>query len=632
MIYRCILPNWASEEYPNIKRVAEGQFSDREIQELNQQFYNIYFLPNHPRNYDPSTTVVGSQVDDFRFVFADMDLKEKAYESKDEFIRALCSFPLTPTRITDSGNGIHVYWEILDLDAMSFLRLQRRIIRHFNTDEAVGQIFQLMRVPGTVNTKNKDDLKLCEVWFDSDNVYTCEDLDKVLPTITRQDEAYCKQHFDKTYGIHEPTQINDKIPDKFLQLIKSSKEIKDIWSGNVEDRSAGDYRMGHIMHAHGFTRDEALSVLVNSAKAVSRAPVHRVSYSENIVDKIWTFEGSDNKDELNLSSTVKSILQRSGDTIKGIRFPCHRYLDATAHGFRLGQVIGLVAGVGVGKTAVALNMFEGFVHNNPDYDHFFVPLEQPANEIADRWKTMCGENTQLHDKVHVISNYAEDGSFRHLSLGEIKDYILKFQQVTKRKVGCVVIDHIGALKKQTKDGENQGIMDICHEMKAFAIQTNTMLVMQSQSSREKAGIGDLELDKDAAYGTIFFESYCDYLVTMWQPLKRCYNQEGCPSVTAFKFCKIRHKKKGVDEIQEDTRYCLMFDSATERLRTLTQTEEKSFEFWNNQSTNLRKKERKTDVVMYTSIKWNTEEGEATDVRETNSSKDSRTVSRNGGVF
>lgn len=628
VIYRCILPQWAHEEYPNLSRVVEGEFSDEKIQELNEQFYNIYFLPNHPKNYDSSTTIKGSHVDDFNFIFADMDLKEKNYESKDSFIESISMFELTPTRITDSGNGIHVYWRVSDLDARSFLRLQRRIIRRFHTDEAVGQIFQLMRVPNTVNTKNKKDLKLCEIWFDSDNVYTCEDLDKVLPSITREDEDYCKHHFDKTYDLAEPIEVDDKIPEKFLQLVKNSKEIKEIWSGNLEDRSAGDYRMGHIMHAHGFTRTEAMSVLINSAKAISRSPVHRINYAENIVDKIWTFETTK---QLSLSSTVKDILQRSGDTLKGTRFPCHRYIDATAHGFRLGQVIGLVAGVGVGKTAVALNMFEGFVQNNPDYDHFFVPLEQPANEIADRWKTMCGDNTHLHDKVHVISNYADDGSFRHLSLTEIRDYILKFQEVTKRKVGCVVIDHIGALKKQTKDGENQGIMDICHEMKAFAIQTNTMLVMQSQSSREKAGIGDLELDKDAAYGTIFFESYCDYLMTVWQPLKRCYNQEGCPSVTAFKFCKIRHKKKGIDEVQEDTRYCLLFDSHSERLRELTQTEEASFEYWNTQATNLRKKDRKTDIVTYTSIRWTTE-GEAKNEREINSSEDIESIRGNDGVF
>ncbi len=342
-----------------------------------------------------------------------------------------------------------------------------------------------------------------------------------------------------------------------------------------------------------------MSVLVNSAKALSRAPVHRVSYAENIVDKIWTFEITEDREGLNLSHSVREILDKHGDAIKGERFPCYTYMDNTVSGLRLGQVIGLVAGSGVGKTAMALNMFKGFAENNPNYDHFFVPLEQPGREIADRWRIICGDNTRLHDKVHILSNYNDDGSYRSLSFEDIKEYLLKFQKTTGRKIGCVVIDHIGALKKGNKDGR-QSIEDICHQMKAFAIQTNTLLVMQSQSPREKAGIGDLELNKDAAYGTVYFESYCDYLITLWQPLKRCYNEPRCPTVTAFKFCKIRHKHPK-DVIKEDIRYRLFFDGETGHMREMTQEEDISFTFFNKRCVSRRKQDRKTELVEYTSI-------------------------------
>jgi hypothetical protein len=138
-------------------------------------------------------------------------------------------------------------------------------------------------------------------------------------------------------------------------------------------------------------------------------------------------------------------------------------------------------------------------------------------------------------------------------------------------------------------------------MKAFAVETNTLLVMQSQTSREKAGIGDLELDKDAAYGTVFFESYCDYLVTLWQPLKRCHSDKECPTVTAFKFCKIRHRKAKRDIIQEDVPYYLFFDSESEKLRELTQLEETGFKYFLAQATNKRKADRKTEILSYQSV-------------------------------
>lgn len=613
MIYRCIAPSWLLELRPDLRRVEEGEFSDDEFLDLNDLGYNIYFLPNFPSFYDSAKPVDGGDIDTFRYVFVDMDLKDGVYKDKNEFIQVLKGADiLPPSFIVDSGNGVHAYWQVYDLDAISFLKLQRRLMRKFNTDEAVAKIYQLMRVPGTKNTKNKGEYKSCEVVETTDASYTCEQLDKWLPPLTRDDEAYCQQHYNKTYDLETSKleEVDEAIPAKFGELLHTNKEVQEIWKGQSDDRSKDDWRLGHIMFASGFSRKNAMSVLVNTAKAMARAPKHRVNYAQNIVDKIWTYElgGGDDGDGETvapLSSSVRDILRKSGNMIKGTRFPCWSYLDNTEYGFRLGQVVGLVAGSGVGKTAVALNMFMGFVRSNPDHYHFFIPLEQPANEIAERWRIMCGDQVHLHDKVHVMSNYSDDGSFRHLSLDDIKDYILKFQSENKCSVGCVVIDHIGALRKKGKNGENQDLMDICHAMKPFAVKTNTLLVMQSQAPREKAGIGDLELNKDAAYGTVYFESYCDYLITLWQPLKRCYG-EGAPTVTAFKFCKIRHKNVLKDHIQEDVCYRLYFNPTTGKLCEMTQDLETSFDYFNKQATNKRKGDRKTDIVAYTSARWITE--------------------------
>jgi len=602
---RLILAKWVQD--PGKRPVLEAEYTSEQLEAYNSEGYNCYYLPNCPAEYLPGKPVDGSMVDKFNYVFVDFDLKSNTYATKEDFIASLSVFSLEPSRITDSGGGVHAYWAVSDLDAMSYLRLSRRLMRLLKTDEAVGQIYQLMRLPGTVNVKQEDNPRLCEILLDTDTRYTCEEIDAALPPISQADEAHCKQHYEKTYRLKSEVKVDTNIPLKFSQLIASSREAKDIWSGNVEDRSKGDYRLAHIMFAHSFTRKEAISVLVNSSKALNRAPQHQVSYAENIVDKIWTFEVDTDKTALNLSSSVRNILSKGGDTLKGTRFPCWRYLDATENGFRLGQVIGLVAGSGVGKTAVALNMFLGFVQNNPDYDHFFVPLEQPVEEIADRWRLMCGTNTALHDKVHVISNYAEDGSYRNLSFDQIRDYILQFQKTTGRKAGCVVIDHIGALNKKGAKGENQDLMNICHTMKAFAISTNTLLIMQSQAPREKAGIGDLELSKDAAYGTVFFESYCDFLMAIWQPLKRCYSETGCPTVTAFKLCKIRHKNQLLDKIQEDVCYKLFFDPTTGHLQEMSQADDESFKFWLAKSTNMRKLDRKTDLIPYQSTDWSKKE-------------------------
>lgn len=602
LIIRAILPDWAKQRSPGYKKVIEGQLSDSKIEELNSEGYNIYYLPNTPSKYDNSTIVDGSHIDQFDWVFVDMDLKENKYKTKEEFLEKLSIF-LSPTIVVDSGNGVHAYWKVSDLDAMSYLKIQRRLIKFFNTDESLAKIYQLMRLPGTFNTKVQDNPKECKLLDNNSNTYTCEQLDKALPPLSLEDDQYCQRHYNITYRVEEPAAVNEALPPKFGKFLSEITEAKALWLSEQEDRSKADYRLGHLMFAYGFTKEEATSVLINTPKALARSSVHRISYAQNIVDKIWTFELSSQKSAPTLSQSVKDILAKGENVIKGTRFPCWNYLDATAHGFRLGQVVGLVGGSGIGKTAIALNMFMGFVKNNPDYIHFFIPLEQPPNEVADRWRTMCQRDSSLYEKVHILGNYDDDGNFRHLSLDDIKEYLLQFQKTTGNKIGAVVIDHIGALRKKGKDGENQDLMSICHSMKAFAVQTNTLLIMQSQAPREKAGIGDLELDKDAAYGTVYFESYCDYLITLWQPLKRCYSDPACPTVTAFKFCKIRHKKKGLDSINEDVPYRLFFDPTTETLRELTQREEDIFKFWLTQATNKRKLDKKNDLVEYESLTW-----------------------------
>lgn len=600
---RMILPDWGTKRNIGPKAI-EGLFSDDEIAKYNAKGYNVYYLPNHPKDYQKGVTVDGTHIDVFDWVFVDCDLKDRVYISKDAFIEKIASVGIEPTKVVDSGNGVHVYWRVQGLDAKSYLRLNRRLMRLFTTDDAVQKIFQLMRLPGTLNTKTEGKSIPCIMLFESDKSYTAEEMDKLLPPISIEDEQYCVTHYNNTFNINQNLyEVSDELPPKFGQLIRDNQEVKELWIGNVDDRSKSDYRLGHILFANGFSKDEAMSVLVNTAKASQRAVHHRKTYADGIVSKIWTFENLPDKASTTLSNSVKDILSRTGDTLKGTPFRCHPRIDNTEHGFRLGQVIGLVAGSGVGKTAFALNMFQWFAQNNPDYHHFFIPLEQPANEIADRWKTMCGQDTSLHEKVHIISNYDDNGNFRHLSFDEIKEYIYKFQQVNNIKVGCVVIDHIGALKKKGKDGENQDLMDICHSMKAFAVQTNTLLVMQSQSSREKAGIGDLELNKDAAYGTVYFEAYCDYLITLWQPLKRCHYEDSCPTVTAFKYCKIRHKKGKLDVIQEDVPYYVYFNPETEQMNDMTQDQITSFDYFIKKATNKRKADRKTDLVAYQSVQY-----------------------------
>lgn len=615
MVYRLILPEWRKAEEPTLHKALEGEFTEERLQHYNKLGYNCYFLPNYPSIYNKGTTVDGSMIDVFRFVFVDFDLKSGAYPSKEAFQAVLMGNILTPTFMVDSGNGVHAYWEVADLDAMSFLRLGRRLMRKFNTDPAVQKIYQLMRVPGTVNTKIQGAPKDCSIIVNTDNRYTCEQLDTLLPQIAPEDEEYCQHHWNKTYAPKEDVKVNDTIPTKFRKLLKDNKEVQKIWKGDVSDRSAADYRLGHLLLANGFSKEEAMSVLVNTGKAATRAPGHRVNYALQIVDKVWAYEDScqtSSEDEAladleafdpdDLSQSVQQILDGDKRATKGQQIQCYSWIDNTKTGFCLGHVIGLVAGVKVGKTILGLNMTKGFVSFQPDMDHLFVALEQPAYEIAKIWKKLCIDEPQLWKKLRVISNYNNDGSHRQLSLADIEEYAVNYQKKTGRKLGSIQIDHIGALKMEGYD-RFKPIEDICHRLKPFAIRTNTLLIIQSHAPREKAAGGDLELNQDAAYGTQRFEAYVDWLITMWQPLKKAYGNKVCPKITAFKLAAMRHKDEG-DVIQEGVCYRMAFVPATGGLREMTQSEEASFDFFNKTCINKRKQDRKSEVLTYTSVKTN----------------------------
>lgn len=627
-LYRLIPAKWASNCYP-----IEGKFTFDEILSYNERGYNVYTFPNQPSvdsyNKIPvnpkSKTgrkrfLTGEYVDVFEWCFVDLDMKHyndgssesHNYATKDDFIVVLLSLDLPPTKIVDSGGGIHAYWRVKDLDAKSFLRLNRRLMRFLNTDRAVTNLEQLMRVPGTLNVKDPDNFKLCETILEEpSHVYSCEQLDRFLPPIQVEDEEYCVRHYDTAYN-QENSELNvsEELPLKFLKLAKTNPEIKALFYEPQKDRSQADFRLGHLLQAGGLTAEEARPVLMQTAKATERTKTHRYSYATNIIEKIWDKEVESSNENTNefkiLSKTMAQLLSKSPtDCEKNTRFPCHPVVDATEHGFRLSEVLGLVGGAGNGKTSFSLNLFYWFIERNPEYIHLYVTLEQPEKEISAKWHKMTKDSGQegLVDKVHVLGNYNEDGTYRNLSLSDIQEYVLGLEKHLGKKVGACVIDHIGILKQEKKSDEISGLIGVCKGLKAFAIATNCFLLIQSQTTREKNGGGDMELNMDAAFGTSQFENYVDYIFTVWQPLKRVYARAPHMTVNAFKMCKNRHKNQLKDFMKLDEVYALMFDPNTDRLRELTSDENKAYDFWNVQATSIRNRDKKKEPSQITVIDW-----------------------------
>jgi len=608
VIYRLIISDWAHQENPSLPRSLTGLFTKEELFQKNNQGYNCYYFLNIPSQYDNTDQDIhSSDINVFDFLCVDMDLKEGIHESKESFVSLIHSFSLKPSAIIDSGNGIHVYWRVVDLDAMSYLRLQRRLIRKFRTDKAISKIYQLMRVPGTLNVKEKNNYKLCKSIENNDVSYTSEDFDKALPAISKEDENYCTNHYNMTYNQENTvTEVELEIPLKFQTLMNENTEAKRLFFGPVQDRSAANYRLGHLLKAKGFTKEEARAVLLNCDKAISRRGQHRFNYANNIVDKVWMYTEASNeeKPKVIMSESVRSLLSKSPEDVGyETRIYGHPMFDATAHGFRLGEVMGLIGGSGSGKSTLSLNFFKWFAERNPDYVHVFVTMEMPKMQLLKRWQKLAANNDVLHDMVYFLDQHDENGINRELTLNKIKDEILLLEKTIGKKVGCVVIDHIGCLSYEEGKTEYDKLMNACRLMKSFALETKSFLIMQSQSSREKAGpYGDVEIDKDAAYGTTKFENYCDYILTTWQPLSRVQHLSGI-LVNAFKYCKIRELDTVKDKIKMNQVYAMAFDKETETLRKIRKDELSPISYWNNQAASERSRDRKKAPSEIQDMDW-----------------------------
>lgn len=288
MRYSFILPDWIKEENKNLTWAFEKEdfeISKEEVEKLNRQGYNVYYYPNYSSSTVTNRHLKGSDIDVFEWLFIDMDLKDKKYDKKQTFVKFVETFSIKPTKIVDSGHGVHVYWRVSDLNAEKYLNLQKRLIQHFNTDPSIFTLKQLMRLEGYCNTKVKkeflvEDKKrvMCKFAGCNDKeaytrIYTTTDFDLVLPKITEENQKIITQHLKTVYEIADDSKKDVDttiLPERFAVLLKQNKKIHDIFYTPQSDNSKSDYYLSCILKEHNFTEEEAYIVLHNTEKGQKR--------------------------------------------------------------------------------------------------------------------------------------------------------------------------------------------------------------------------------------------------------------------------------------------------------------------------------------------------------------------------
>ena len=80
-------------------------------------------------------------------------------------------------------------------------------------------------------------------------------------------------------------------------------------------------------------------------------------------------------------------------------------IDCLARPWHRGDLTGILAGMGIGKTSFVLYIFKHILLNNPDGIVVFVSLEMTLDEIAEKWENATQDCPELADRLYVIENY-----------------------------------------------------------------------------------------------------------------------------------------------------------------------------------------------------------------------------------
>ena len=271
------------------------------------------------------------------------------------------------------------------------------------------------------------------------------------------------------------------------------------------------------------------------------------------------------------------------DPKKFVRGPIK--MDCLERPWQRGDLTGILAGAGVGKTSFVLYILKHILLNNPSGIVAFVSLEMTAGEIAEKWYKATEDTPNLADRLYIIENYDNEGRSRDLSISDIKLDLSNLKEVLGEQMHAFVIDHLHELNINGSVDYNP----VCKEIKNLAVEIDSHGFILSQTTKGK-GIGDIPVEKSGCFGTSRYEWLMTNIITVFQPLRRV-EKECDLSIMGWQYAKIRYKSK-VDKVKEGMNYLLRFVFDDEDLVELTTAEVATFKMYYDKVMELRQNEAK----------------------------------------
>lgn len=218
-----------------------------------------------------------------------------------------------------------------------------------------------------------------------------------------------------------------------------------------------------------------------------------------------------------------------------------RGLDELIPGFYPGEVFGVFARPGIGKTL----MLNHLTRHVAPLGHVFFSLEMPAAQIAARMaRSVYGyTRAQLEDAARSerfdTSRYlqAAEGltliDAPGLNLAQIDGQIreLKTGAMRGTPIRLVTVDHLGLIGGDRKLSTYDRISTQARELKELAKRHQIVVLVAVQVSREQGGDGSRELTLSAARDSGVVEEAMDYMVG----LRRLDRSREASAETRLKF-------------------------------------------------------------------------------------------------
>jgi ABC-type oligopeptide transport system ATPase subunit len=381
-------------------------------------------------------------------------------------------------------------------------------------------------------------------------------------------------------------------------------------------RNISAYKAAKDFQEQGYTIDEAYERLIKSPcidDEFTENELQRTIESAYTNDPKYDPRGLSEKQEY-VAMSISDLEKDASLYVKNEAINGPSFWDCTEERWRKGEVLGVVAGSGTGKSSVSLKIIKDIIMNNRksnDDIHFFFSLEMPARQIVQRWQKLVGKDHPDGKRLFVIDNKNTD---ERLTWQHIYKFVQDTCKSLNKKPGCVVIDHFMALSDKidtTKEPNfdvstdvNSGrgkvktisVKEMCRLMKVIAEDLNCFLIIQNQSTIERAGHGDTPMGINAAYGAAQFAWFCDYIITVWQPLKRV-QAETPLTASGWQYSKIREVGLN-DATRVYTRHSIFYDIMNGDFRPLTEIEQDEFNKFVERANALRKADEKKETTQY----------------------------------